>query len=72
MVPDLNDPIWMRFINSDKEYDFTCLATKMLYTRIKQLIRAKGEEGKQEAVKVVHEFFVKNSSIALKDLELLK
>lgn len=61
MIPAKNDSVWKSFITCDKEYEFTCLATKMMYTRIKQHIRGGGAE--DEAIEIVHSFFEKNENI---------
>lgn len=72
MVPTKTDPIWKKFVNSEQEYSFSCLATKMMYTRIKQMMRNKDAAIEAEAVDIVHSFFEKNINIVQADLNLIK
>lgn len=69
MLPGKQDAIWQSFVSCDKEYEFTCLATKMMYTRIKQHVRGGGTA--DEAIDIVHEFFEKNINIVQDDLKLI-
>ena len=69
MVPAINDAIWKTLVSDSSEYEFTCLATKMMYTRIKQHMRGGGSE--QEAIEIAHGFFEKNANIAEDDLKIL-
>lgn len=71
MVPSKSDPLWKKFVTSDKEYSFSSLATKMMYTRVKEIIR-KDESQLDEAIDVAFSFFEKNINIAESDLELIK
>ncbi len=71
MIPTKSDPVWRAFVTSDKEYEFSSFATKIMYSRVKQLVRL--DEGNvEEAVEIAHSFFEKNINIVEKDLALLK
>ncbi len=71
MVPDKKNSVWKKFITSGKEYGFTSLATKMMYSRVKLLIKMKGESAHDEAIDIAYNFFVKNSKLVEEDLNLI-
>lgn len=74
MVPSVNDPKWKKAIEKRSTFDFKSLATKMLFMRVDLLVGDGGDAAKvQEAIGILHGFFVKNETIAADDLnQILK
>ncbi len=70
MIPDKSDPVWQKFISSAHDFQFNSLATRMMYTRVKQLLRSDGS--KEEAISIAHTFFQSNEQIAQADFEIVK
>lgn len=70
MVPGKTDPLWAKFVTEEKEYTFSSLATKLMYSRIKQHIRGGGS--KEEAIDIAYDFFVKNEKITSADLAMIQ
>lgn len=69
MIPDKSDSIWKRFVNSDKDYGFQCLASQMMYTRVKQMMKLEGAGTEEEAIDIAHGFFESNFNIAENDFK---
>lgn len=70
MIPDKNDPVWKKFVSNEHDFQFNSLATRMMYTRVKQLLRSDGAEN--EAIEIAYNFFQSNEQIAQADFEIVK
>ena len=70
MIPDKNDPVWQKFVSDAHDFQFNSLATRMMYTRVKQLLRSDGSAS--EAIEIAYNFFQSNEQIAQADFEIVK
>ena len=68
MVPGKDDPIWEMFVENIDSYEFSSLPTRMMHTRIKQMLQG-GE--KQEAIDVAVGFFTDNEAAVAADLAII-
>ena len=71
MLPAKSDPLWGKVISDQHDFEFKSLATRMMYSRVKQLLRS-DDSKKDEALEIVYTFFEKNANIAEPDLELIR
>jgi hypothetical protein len=72
MLPEKNDPRWEKIITSDRDVALNNLATKMLLTRVRMLVKQDSSDAKiKEAINIAYDFFLKNESIVKADIEIL-
>jgi hypothetical protein len=71
MIPAKTDPRWRDLVSGKKEVQFTGLATKIFFTRVKLMATKKEEAAVAQAITLAHEFFTKNEASAAADLRLV-
>lgn len=72
MLPQKSDPIWSKIIQNEGDVALNSLATKMLLTRVRLLVKTDSSPAKmQEAVDIAYDFFVKNEAVVKADIDLL-
>lgn len=69
MLPSKDDPRWRDLVIGKDEFALKTLATKMLLTRVRQLVRENpSAERISEAVNIAYEFFKKNQHTVSGDI----
>lgn len=72
MIPGKSDTRWKEIVSTGKEYPLSGLASKMLLTRVRTMIKLDQSPAKiTEAIGIAHEFFSKNEEMLKGDLEVL-
>lgn len=72
MLPHKTDPRWEKIVTSDRDVTLNNLATKMLLTRVRMLVKQDRSANKiKEAINIAYDFFLKNESIVKADIEIL-
>lgn len=74
MVPDKTNPIWRKIVSHSDDYIFTTLATKLMMMRVKMIVENENtnkEENIQQGIDIAYEYFKKNQSILIEDVDYL-
>jgi len=64
MVPPETDPRWVNFVTNTRDYELSCLATRIMHGQVKLIAR----KDVDMAVRVAREFFIRNELLASEDL----
>lgn len=70
MVPNKTDPRWIKIILDDNVPLPSALPTKLLLMRVRLMAKDKTPQKIQEAVDIMHDFFIQNTEIVESDIEL--
>ncbi|MFZ5440633.1 MAG: hypothetical protein ACOZQL_11540 [Myxococcota bacterium] len=70
MVPDKMDPRWRDLVSGKKAVQFSGLATRILFTRVRLLGSKPDEASVRQAIALAHDYFEKNEKAAADDLRL--
>ncbi|HEX7676005.1 MAG TPA: hypothetical protein VF412_17640 [Bdellovibrio sp.] len=72
MLPPKDDPCWRELVAGQTEYPLQALATKMLVTRVRQLVSGNpASERVDEAISIAYEFFKKNQHSVSTDIKCI-
>lgn len=69
-VPTKSDPRWRDLVSGKKNVQFTGLATRIFFTRVRLMGSKPDDASVQQAIALAHEFFTKNETSAAEDLRL--
>lgn len=72
MLPHKTDPRWEKIVISDRDVSLNNLATKMLLTRVRMMVKNdRSENNIKTAIDIAYDFFLKNEAIVKADIEIL-
>ena len=64
-LPPITDPRWDNFIKGSSEFQFSCLASRIMYGQVRILARRDPEQAKLMA----WDYFQRNEKLAAQDLQ---
>jgi hypothetical protein len=69
-VPAKTDPRWRDLVSGKKNVQFTGLATRICFTRVRLIGGKPDDASVQQAITLAFDFFTKNETAAAEDLRL--
>jgi len=64
-VPPLSDPRWTDFVTGRHDYQFSCLASRIMYGQVKILAR----RDPAHAIRMAWDYFHRNEKLAAGDIQ---
>lgn len=70
-IPEKSDPIWSEIVEHPEKFQLSSLPARMLFMRLKLIMKNGTLEGRSSAVDTAYDFFIKNQDALREDIALI-